>query len=54
MKHDHDFFMFLYKTEFCPINWEHNTEKCVYAHDIGEYRRNVSRIPYNIKDCPSI
>lgn len=40
MKFDYDFFIFRYKTEFCPLgNIVHNKNKCVYAHNFQDYRR---------------
>ena len=36
MEHDDDFYMFHFKTVWCPFNTEsreHYREKCVYAHN---------------------
>lgn len=33
MKRDADFWMFYFKTEWCPFNKEHNKAQCVYAHN---------------------
>lgn len=32
MKFDYDFYLFKFKTKFCPIPFEHNLINCVYAH----------------------
>lgn len=38
--YDRDFFIFLYKTQFCPFNFiEHNRSACVYAHNWQDLRR---------------
>lgn len=51
MDFDDDFFLFKFKTEFCPINWEHNYQKCVYAHSWEDFRRNIIKIPYSQNPC---
>lgn len=44
---DDDFYMFYYKTEFCPFNLtEHDKSKCVYAHNWQDYRRKPDLYPY--------
>lgn len=44
---DDDFYMFYYKTEFCPFNLtEHDKSKCVYAHNWQDYRRKPDIYPY--------
>ena len=38
--YDKDFFVFHYKTQFCPFNFiEHNRSGCVYAHNWQDLRR---------------
>jgi len=39
--------MFYYKTEFCPFNLtEHDKSKCVYAHNLQDYRRKPDICSY--------
>ena len=39
--------MFFYKTEFCPFNLtEHDMSKCVYAHNLQDYRRKPDHYSY--------
>jgi hypothetical protein len=33
MTKDADFYMYYYKTEFCPFNNDHNKAQCVYSHN---------------------
>lgn len=33
MERDDDFYMYYFKTEWCPYNQEHNKAQCVYAHN---------------------
>lgn len=47
-----DFYMFLYKTEFCPFNLtEHDKSKCVYAHNWQDYRRKPDHYSYEPIVC---
>ncbi len=49
---DADFFVFHYKTEWCPFNSSiHDKSKCVYAHNWQDYRRKVSEIRYSPNIC---
>lgn len=49
---DEDFYMFHYKTEFCPFNLtEHDKALCVYAHNLQDYRRNPSYYTYEPIPC---
>ena len=49
---DEDFYMFHYKTEFCPFNLtEHNKALCVYAHNWQDYRRSPSSYSYQPLPC---
>ena len=54
MDFDDDFCLFHYKTEFCPIIWEHNYQKCVFAHSWEDFRRNVIKFPYGNMVCEDI
>ena len=51
--HNDDFFVFKYKTEFCPFVLEHNTDKCVYAHSWEDHKRDIMKTPYSKHSCPS-
>lgn len=48
MKRDHDFYMFYFKTEWCPFNKEHNKAQCPYAHNYQDFRRKPNVLSY---DC---
>lgn len=49
---DEDFYMFHYKTVFCPFNLtEHDKGKCVYAHNLQDYRRKPSQYSYEPINC---
>lgn len=54
MERDDDFFLFKYKTEFCPILLDHNIDKCIYGHSWDDYRRDIMKFPYGINFCPKI
>ena len=50
--YDEDFFMFYYKTEWCPMNLTlHEKSKCVYAHNLQDYRRKVHILRYSEVNC---
>lgn len=51
MAQDDDFYVFKYKTEFCPFQMEHNIRKCVYGHSWEDYRRNILVYPYSKSLC---
>eukprot|EP00440_Ansanella_granifera_P028180 gb/GFBE01030621.1/.p1 GENE.gb/GFBE01030621.1/~~gb/GFBE01030621.1/.p1 ORF type:complete len:633 (+),score=117.47 gb/GFBE01030621.1/:1-1899(+) len=46
-----DFFMYHFKTLWCPIGVQHDWQTCVYAHNYQDARRNVS-IGYGPQPCP--
>jgi len=46
-----DFFMYKYKTLWCPIGVQHEWHTCVYAHNYQDARRPVS-IGYGARLCP--
>lgn len=48
---DYDFFMFYFKTEWCPYNHEHNKAQCVYAHNFQDFRRRPSLFRYDTELC---
>ena len=46
-REDEDFYMFYYKTQFCPFNLtKHEPSKCVYAHNWQDYRRPPNAYSY--------
>ena len=50
---DQDFFMFHYKTSFCPINHiQHDRSLCVYAHNWQDYRRKPNKFFIQSEVCP--
>jgi len=46
MAKDADFYMFYFKTEWCPFNKEHNKAQCVYAHNWQDFRRKPNIFNY--------
>jgi len=46
-----DFFMYKYKTRWCPIGVQHEWHTCVYAHNYQDARRPVN-IGYGARLCP--
>lgn len=46
-----DFFMFQFKTLWCPVGVQHDWQACVYAHNYQDARRQVS-IGYGPRPCP--
>ena len=50
---DADFFMFHYKTSFCPVNHiDHDRSQCVYAHNWQDYRRKPNDYQVKVEVCP--
>jgi len=47
MARDPDFYMFYFKTEWCPYNREHNKAQCVYAHNWQDFRRKPNIFRYD-------
>jgi len=45
------FFMYKYKTRWCPIGVQHEWHTCVYAHNYQDARRPIS-IGYGARLCP--
>jgi len=49
---DCDFYIFLYKTVSCPFNYiNHDRGKCVYAHNLQDFRRKPSAFSYEPVPC---
>lgn len=46
-----EFFMYKFKTLWCPIGVQHDWQTCVYAHNYQDARRQVS-IGYGPRPCP--
>jgi len=46
-----EFFMYHFKTLWCPIGVQHDWQTCVYAHNYQDARRQVS-IGYGPRPCP--
>merc|ERR1719265_2491812 len=46
-----DFFMFKFKTLWCPIGVQHDWQTCVYAHNYQDARRHPG-ISYGPRPCP--
>ena len=51
MRRDDDFFIFKFKTEFCPFQMEHNIKNCIYAHSWEDHRRDILKSPYSNNIC---
>ncbi len=50
---DEDFFMYYFKTGWCPFNHEHNKAACVYAHNWQDFRRKPHLFHYSNELCPN-
>ena len=49
---DDDFYMFHFKTVWCPYNEEsHERDICVFAHNWQDYRRKPHQYEYKEKVC---
>ena len=49
---DDDFYMFHYKTVWCPFNLsQHNKALCVYAHNWQDFRRRPDKYLYDYTPC---
>lgn len=54
MTKDADYYMFYFKTEWCPFNKDHNKAQCDYAHNWQDFRRKPHIFNYNPeKLCPN-
>lgn len=49
---DDDFFIFHFKTQFCPFNSNHDRAACPYAHNWQDFRRDPSKYCYSPENCP--
>lgn len=50
---DQNFYMYKYKTVWCPDTTQHDRSNCVYAHNIQDFRRNPKDFPYQPEKCPN-
>lgn len=51
---DDDFYMFYFKTEWCPYNLiPHDKGQCVYAHNWQDFRRRLMDVHYETVTCPN-
>lgn len=48
---DIDFFLFVYKTRFCPFTRVHDRSRCVYAHNWQDFRRDPIKHHYKAIPC---
>ena len=46
-----DFFVFYFKTVWCPYNHAHDKSSCVYAHNWQDYRRSPNQYHYSENAC---
>ena len=51
IKQDEYFYLYKYKTVFCPYISEHDRNLCVYAHNPQDLRRDPSQTKYNAIQC---
>ena len=53
-EYDDDFYMFHFKTIWCPFNLtQHDKALCVYAHNWQDYRRKPHLFSYDPLPCPN-
>jgi len=53
-EYDDDFYMFHFKTTWCPFNLaQHDKALCVYAHNWQDYRRRPNQHTYDPLPCPN-
>lgn len=53
LKQDTDFYIYKYKTVFCPYIYEHDRSQCVYAHNAQDFRRSPLTHKYDPIECPN-
>ena len=51
--HDEGFYMYLFKTVWCPFNYGHNKAFCEYAHNWQDFRRRLDAFKYRNLPCPN-
>lgn len=50
---DVDFFIFHFKTQFCPYTAAHDRSLCIYAHNWQDFRRDPLKHQYQAVSCPN-
>ncbi|CAK57528.1 unnamed protein product (macronuclear) [Paramecium tetraurelia] len=50
MVQDKNFWMYQYKTVWCPLTTNHDRASCVYAHNAQDFRRDPKKL--QPKECP--
>jgi len=53
LEKDIDFYLFYFKTSWCPFNHDHNKADCVYAHNWQDFRRKPHLFQYKNQMCPN-
>lgn len=53
LERDEDFYLFYFKTVWCPYIHEHNKAMCVYAHNWQDFRRKPHLFDYLPIMCPN-
>jgi len=48
---DENFYMYNFKTEWCPFRKDHHKADCVYAHNWQDFRRNPQLFQYQKTKC---
>ena len=48
-----DFYLYYFKTGWCPFNIEHNKAICIYAHNWQDFRRKPHLFNYTNEPCPN-
>jgi len=51
LKKDEHFYLYKFKTVFCPYIYEHDRNQCVYAHNPQDYRRDPTQYQYSPVQC---
>jgi len=51
LKKDEHFYLYKFKTVFCPYIYEHDRNQCVYAHNPQDYRRDPIQYKYSPVQC---
>lgn len=49
---DSDFYIYFFKTVWCPYNSPHDKAACPYAHNWQDYRRKPHECEYSNMPCP--
>lgn len=52
-KQDNNFYMYKFKTVYCPFKNEHDRCTCPYAHNVQDFRRSPLLYKYEPEECPN-